>query len=118
MAYISRRGRRPAEYASKASHGNVINDQTVRDFLSHCNIPKKGDQVEIPPVQLFSLQQILLNPIKHIIAIDGGFEEVPVQIEFPSATICFFQFGALVFGVEDLEILANRHSSTLRICPN
>jgi hypothetical protein len=30
---------------------------------------------------------------------------VPVRKEFPSATVCFFQFGELLFGVEDLERL-------------
>jgi hypothetical protein len=48
------------------------------------------------------------NPIKHIIAIDGGYNEVAVRSEFPSATICFYQFGALIFDLEDLEHLATQ----------
>ena len=45
------------------------------------------------------------NPIRHIIAIDGGYNEVVVQKEFPSSTICFFQIGSLIFSIEDLDNL-------------
>ena len=38
----------------------------------------------------------------------GGYREIPVQTEFPSATIAFFQFGALTFNIEDFIGLASQ----------
>ena len=101
MAYSSRS--RPAEYASKSSHSQVINDSAVKDFLSTCNIPKPIEDISIPHKNQFVYFPVKNNPIQHIIAIDGGFQEVPVRSEFPSATICFFQFGVLIFSISDLE---------------
>jgi hypothetical protein len=42
------------------------------------------------------------NPIEHVIAFDGGYQEIPVRREYPSASIAFFQFGALFFDMRDL----------------
>jgi hypothetical protein len=108
MSYASRNGRRPAEYASKSAHGYVIRDADVADFLTQCDIPKRAANVVFSPNQCISLQPVPDNPIRTIIAVDGGFTEVPVQTEFPSATVCFFQFGALIFSIEDLERLEDQ----------
>ena len=43
------------------------------------------------------------NVINHIIAVDGGYTEVPVNKSFPSSTIAFFQYGALLLKIRDLE---------------
>jgi hypothetical protein len=106
MGYSSKKGKRPAEYASKASHGFVINDSTVKEFISKCNLPKPASDIDIDDKYRLKLNTINNNPIKHIIAIDGGNTEVSVQKEYPSATITFFQFGTLFFNIEDLEDLA------------
>lgn len=103
MGYSSRRGRRPFEYASRSAHGHVIKDPSVQEFLDECNLPKRADEVVLSKDNLTSYEPVSPNPIRHIIAVDGGYSEVPVQTEFPSATIAFFQFGALFFSVEDLE---------------
>ncbi len=108
MAYSSRQGRRPIEYASKTSHIHIIKDTAVQSFLDQCIIPKKAEDVIIGEDQKFSFQPATSNPIMHIIAIDGGYEEIPVRTEFPSATICYFQFGALVFSLSDLESLGSQ----------
>jgi len=107
MAYASKNGRRPAEYASKTSHTHIINDVTVSEFLKFGTIPKKASEINIPSANLVKFIPITGNPISEIIAIDGGFEEIPVQSEFPSSTICFFQFGALIFSIDDLEMVSN-----------
>ncbi len=104
MGYISKR-RRPSEYASKSSHVHVINSPSVRDFLSRCDLPKRVDQVSFDDHLIQSLELVTDNPIRHIIAIDGGYTEIPVRVEFPSSTIAFFQFGALTFNIRDLEEL-------------
>jgi hypothetical protein len=102
MPYSSVRGRRPAEAASKSAHGHIINDPSVQAFLGRCNIPKKADEVSLDRHLVLPFVPVEKNPIRHIIAVDSGFTEVPVQSRFPSAKICFFQFGALAFAIDDL----------------
>lgn len=108
MGYISRHGRRPNEYASKSAHGHVIIDPSVQEFLAKCDLPKRAGDVAFSANQCLSYKPVMHNPIQHIIAIDGGFNEVAVQTEFPSATICFFQFGSLIFSVADLDNLEHQ----------
>lgn len=103
MGYMSRRGRRPDEYASKASHGHVIRDKAVQAFLEQCVLPKRAEEVSLEAHEEVPYAPVTPNPIRNIIAIDGGFQEVVVQPDFPSSTLCFFQFGALIFSVADLE---------------
>lgn len=105
MGYTSRRGRRPNEYASRASHGHVIKDSAVQEFLAKCELPKRSSEISLNGAQCITFKPLPKNAIRHIIAIDGGYNEVFVQSEFPSATVCFFQIGALIFSVEDLECL-------------
>lgn len=106
MAYVSRYGRRPFEYASKSAHSHVIKDASVQQFLQNCDLPKVAGSILIPDRLRVAVKADDSNTIKHVIGIDGGFKEVPVRSEFPSATICFYQFGALIFDINDLEALA------------
>jgi len=105
MGYGSRRGRKPEEWASKSAHMNVIKDPAVQAFLSGCTLPKVAEEVLLPPSKLLEYKPVESMQVRHIIAIDGGYSEVPVRDEFPSATVCFFQFGALAFSLADLESL-------------
>lgn len=106
MGYSSKKGKRPAEYASKASHGYVIKDPVVQEFINKCNLPASVSDIALDEKYRLQLSIPKNNPIKHIIAIDGGNTEVSVQKEYPSATITFFQFGTLFFHIKDLEELA------------
>jgi len=108
MGYSSKKGKRPAEYASKASHGHIIKDPTVKEFLDKCNPPQPVSGIALEDKYRVKVNCSVNNPIKHIIAIDGGYNEVSVQKEYPSATLTFFQFGALFFNLEDLEELASK----------
>lgn len=105
MGYSSRTGRRPAEFASKSAHGHVIQDAAVQAFLAQCNLPKRAGEVQFADHQRLPFRPVADNPVEHIIAVDGGYNEVVLQKEFPSSTVCFFQFGALIFSVADLEQL-------------
>lgn len=105
MGYVSRHGRRPNEYASRSAHSHIIKDPSVQAFLTKCDLPKRTGDICLPEKQCIPCQPISENPIRHIIAIDGGYNEIPVQTEFPSATVCFFQIGALIFSVDDLEAI-------------
>ena len=108
MSYTSKDGRRPNEYASKSSHGYIIRDPEVSEFLDKCNLPKMADEVDVPANLQFTLDAMENNPIKHIIAVDGGRSEVFVRKDFPSSTLTFFQFGALFFKTEDLEAISRK----------
>src|SRR2546429_396300 len=103
MSYISRRGRRPNEYASKSAHSYLINDPSVQKFLELCDFPKRAEEISFSSHEQFIYQPVTKNPIQYIIAIDGGYNEVAVQTSFPSSSVCFFQIGALVFSIQDLD---------------
>lgn len=105
MGYSSRRGRRPPEFASKASHGHVIRSEAVQDLLARCTLPKRADEVEVPADRLHPFREVRPNPVRHVIAVDGGSRVEEVRKGFPSSQIAFFQFGALVFDIADLEAL-------------
>src|SRR3989344_4543335 len=108
MSYTSKNGRRPNESASKTSNGYIIRDPEVSEFLDKCNLPKMADDVDVPANLQFSLDALENNPIKHIVAVDGGRSEVFVRKDFPSSTLTFFQFGALFFKTEDLEAISKK----------
>lgn len=103
MGYSRRLGRRPMEQASKSSHGHVIGDTEVQKFLTRCALPRSADAVKLNEHTVLGWKPTDPNPIRHIVAVDSGYTEVPVQTRFPSSTLCFFQFGALSFSVADLE---------------
>jgi len=108
MGYTSKHERRPNEYASKSAHSHIINDQSLQEFLNQCNIPKLADEVAISDCDNLFYQPIVKNPIRNIIAIDGGYSEIAVQTSFPSSTVCFFQIGALIFSIDDLDGLGKQ----------
>ena len=108
MGYTSKNGRRPNEYASKSSHSYLINDPFIDEFLQKCSMPKLVNEINLSDQKIINLNDIEDNPINYIIAIDGGYSEVSVRKEFPSSTISFFQFGALIFSVDDLNNISKK----------
>lgn len=107
MSYARRLGRRPMEQASKSSHGFVANDPDVQAFLGRCSLPKSATEVDLAAHNVFKFEPVKNNPIRHIVAVDSGFTEVPVQSAYPSSTLAFFQFGALSFSLSDLDNIAD-----------
>jgi hypothetical protein len=101
VGYISRQGRKPFERASKISHGEIINSPEVQTFLTECRIPEAADPVVVQ-TQSTRLSLPDESKFKLVVAIDGGFREVPVREEFPAATITFFTFGPLLLKLSDL----------------
>jgi hypothetical protein len=108
MGYTSKTGRRPNEYASKAAHRHLINDVDVKEFLGKCNLPKTAEEVDVSKHLSFKYAPVAENPIKFIIAIDGGYTLVPVKETFPSSLVSFFQLGALIFSLADLDSIAEK----------
>ena len=106
MAYASKKGKRPPEYASKASHREIISDPLVSQFLDKCIYPKGEDEITLSKKNIIELQDLQHNPIKNVVVIDSGVQTVQVKKNFPSSTVTFFQIGALMFETEDLTSLS------------
>lgn len=106
MGYQSKSGK-SSEYASKSSHGYIVKDKEVQTFLDNCNLPDEILDISLDPDSVIKIEDCE-NPIKHIIAVDGGYTEVTVKAEFPSSKIAFFQFGPLIFKVDDLDSISKK----------
>lgn len=102
MSYRNDYSNKPFERASKTAHTNIINDSEVQSFLAKCKVPPYQEDVDDSDMSVHMLVEPIENPIKNIIAIDGGYTNVFVKEDFPSSTIAFFQFGALFFKHQDL----------------
>ena len=107
MSYQSIYGKRPGEMASKSMHSHIINDPTVKDFLNECRLPPTTGNIKWDD-NLLSKITSTANPIKYIVAFDGGYTDTLVRPEFPSAKMAFFQFGALLFSLDDLEVVSKK----------
>ncbi len=105
MGYSSRHGKKPQELASKSAHSHVIADPLVKAYLEQCRLPLDVEQVKLEEDILHKVEE-KANPITHVIAIDGGTQEVPVKKSFPSSTVTFFQFGVNMFSLADLDDIA------------
>lgn len=101
MAY-SAGNNRPMEWASKSSHTHIINDENVKSFLSKCSLPVEQNEIKEEDLQYIYDIKDTPSPLKHVIAIDGGYTESLVKKKYPSSSIAFFQFGALFFDLKDL----------------
>lgn len=107
MSYSSS-GAKPYERASKSSHHHIINDPSVKETLKNLHIPPKVTSVSFKDFLVKHLPS--QTNIQHIVAIDGGYTEVPLRNSYPAARLHFFQFGALHFKLADLEALSlNKH---------
>lgn len=99
--------RRPPEYASKSSHSLIIKDQSVIDFLGRCTFQTRDPEDALDEIIILDHGRGGHNPIKRVMAADGGITEVPAQEGFPSTTISFLQYGVSYFEMGDLMELDN-----------
>ncbi|MBD2327250.1 NurA domain-containing protein [Alkalinema sp. FACHB-956] len=104
MGYISRNDRRPFEGASKASHQHIINDPEVRALMDRIYKPDKNSGITAADL-VVDFEPPDKNPIQFVIAVDGGYTESMIEMNFPSRTIHFMQFGALFFEQKELECI-------------
>lgn len=106
MGFNSLGNRKPIEMASKSNHSEIIMNKYVQEFIDICEkVDIDIDLIEYPDGNKVDLDKI--KDIKHIIAIDGGYSETYIQNGFPSSSIAFFNFGALLFDTKDLESIEN-----------
>ncbi|MBE9171227.1 NurA domain-containing protein [Pleurocapsales cyanobacterium LEGE 06147] len=109
MGYTNRNNRRPFEGASKASHHHIINDPEVQAVIERIYKPPQNNKLFLTEL-IEDFEPPKNNPVEAIIAIDGGYTEVTLDQGFPSRTMHFLQFGALLFKSEDLaEVNAAAH---------
>lgn len=101
MGYPSKSNRRPFEAASKASHHHIINDPEVQQLMSRIYTPPRSEEIPLEDVTI-DFEPHEENQIEAIIAVDGGYTEAVLEKDFPSRTMHFLQFGALLFKQEDL----------------
>lgn len=104
--------KRPPEYASKSSHSHIIKDQSVIDFLERCTYQERDSEGAFDKILISNQEELNRekgghNPIKRVMAADGGITEVPIQESFPSTTISFIQYGVSYFETGDLNELDN-----------
>ncbi|NEO83013.1 MAG: DNA double-strand break repair nuclease NurA [Spirulina sp. SIO3F2] len=103
------RSRKPDEWAAKINHTRLIKDPFIQNFIKECRFPKDSSEIDSQDTELiFDLIEPQVNPIKYIISVDGGYTTVEVKKNFPSSKIAFFQFGALLFDLKDLEDLSEK----------
>ena len=101
MGYSSKNNRRPFEAASKAAHHHIINDPEVQELMSRIYKPPQSEEIPLEDLTI-DFEPIKGNPIEAIIAVDGGYTDAILDKGFPSRTMHFLQFGALLFKQEDL----------------
>ena len=102
------RSSKPNEWAAKINHTHIINDPFIKNFIGGCSLPKDSDNIIKEDIHSSELNTQIDNPIEYILAVDGGYTTVEVKNNFPSAQFAFFQFGAVLFRVEDLEALSEK----------
>lgn len=102
MSYNNKFSEKPFERASKTAHSHIINDSEVKKFLAECSYPPLASEIDSNDFALETLNETAKNPIKTIIAIDGGYTNEIIRSSFPSATFAFLQFGAVYFSYKDL----------------
>ena len=107
MSYQSIYGKKPRELASKSMHSHIINDPSVKEFLKECHLPPLCSNVSWDENLLSNISNPT-NPVKYIVAFDGGYTDTLVRPEFPSAKMAFFQFGALLFSIDDLNEISHK----------
>lgn len=105
---IRSRSPKPNEWAAKTNHTHIIQDDFVKNFLSACDLPPDNIDADTFSEITYTLDSNVKNPIKHLLAVDGGYTIAEVKKQFPSSQIAFFQFGAVLFHVKDLEELSEK----------
>ena len=98
------------EKASKFGHQQIIKDPKVKDYLNKCFVPSI-ENISHSDFDEFStnfdgINDKIQTDIEKIVVVDGGFQVVEIDDNFPSAQIAYFSVGLLSFDrklVKDME---------------
>jgi hypothetical protein len=94
-------GLKPAEFASQSSQTPLILDHEIKEFLKDCYYPTHATEELIQNMNIYEAKKVN-NPIKKVLAFDGGYNEVMIGKEFPSSTVAFYRYGVNYFQLNDL----------------
>ncbi len=104
MGFNSMQERKPFERASSINHSQIMQNEFVINFLENCDLPKYDlENINYPKGNPINKNEA--KKIRNIITIDGGYSETFINKGFPSTSLAFFNFGALLINAEDLESL-------------
>jgi hypothetical protein len=95
------------ELAGKTNHSYIIRQPLVQEFVNSCVIPKPPSS-EIVKMNLIPVEPPADDRIRIIITVDGGYTPVSIQERYPSSSYTFFNFGGLLFSINDLQVLHNQ----------
>jgi len=89
------------EKASKFGHQQIIKDPKVKDYLKKCFVPNV-DNISQSDFSEFSndfenIKDKFDTNIEKIVVVDGGFQVVEIDDNFPSAQIAYYSVGLLSF---------------------
>lgn len=105
---MNNKSKRTFSWTAKANHTQIISDDYIKSFLNGCRFPSRPDlEPEKAQGLICKAKQVVLDK-KNILTVDGSYTTVKTKKEFPSSEIAFFQFGAILFGTDDLEDLSNK----------
>lgn len=107
MAYFN-------EKASKINHQYIIENPKVKDYLAKCekigqNLPLEVDSQSFT-LPILNIQNKFSSCIERVITIDGGYQEVNINDNFPSQKLCYYNIGILMFSVEDLKAVERQQT--------
>jgi hypothetical protein len=105
MAYGSKDGKRPMEFASKINHSAIIQSDEIQDFLKNC-IEINFDMEKHTLPEAVDIQYKLPQEIKHIFTIDGSYSESFLNRKFPSVSLTYFNIGVLSFEMHNYDMIA------------
>ena len=107
MAYFN-------EKASKVNHQYIIENLKVKDYLAKCEKIEQNLPLEVDSkANTFSISNThdkFPSCIERVITIDGGYQEVNINENFPSQKLCYYNVGILMFSVKDLEAVERQQT--------
>lgn len=107
MAYFN-------EKASKINHQYIIDNPKVKNYLAKCekigqNLPLEVDS-QASTFSISNTHDKFPSCIERVITIDGGYQEVNINENFPSQKLCYYNVGILMFSVKDLEAVETQQT--------
>ena len=100
MAYSNQHNNnRPFELASKASHSQIINSSTVKQYLNHCRAIGSQPSTDNLGPHIHPLSQSH-SGIDYVVAVDSG-STVPLPNKDATGKLSVVQFGVLLLAVQD-----------------
>ncbi len=102
------------EKASNINHQYIIENKKVQDFLLQCEKTDDNNPLEEQKMLkncFFNIKDVKNKfdcKIEYIVAIDGGYQEININDNYPSQILCFYNIGILAFRIDNLIALEEK----------